>query len=209
MFIMKKRFLGILTCLIVFFLIGCGNLSQTLKSENATSNQESIEVESTTIVNKELVVYFSWSGNTAKVASKIQNETGADSFEIVPEQPYTEDYNTLLDIAKKENDNKARPEIAGKIENIDDYDVIFLGFPNWWGDMPMIVYSFLDKYDLSGKIIAPFCTSGGSGFSNTLSEIKTLEPNANVVEGLQVEGSRADDSRESISGWLQKINMNK
>lgn len=206
---MKKRFLGILTCLIVFFLIGCGNLSQTLKSENATSNQESIEVESTTIVNKELVVYFSWSGNTAKVASKIQNETGADSFEIVPEQPYTEDYNTLLDIAKKENDNKARPEIAGKIENIDDYDVIFLGFPNWWGDMPMIVYSFLDKYDLSGKIIAPFCTSGGSGFSNTLSEIKTLEPNANVVEGLQVEGSRADDSRESISGWLQKINMNK
>ncbi|MBS5983914.1 MAG: NAD(P)H-dependent oxidoreductase [Clostridium butyricum] len=206
---MKKRFLGILTCLIVFFLIGCGNLSQTLKSENATSNQESIEVESTTIVNKELVVYFSWSGNTAKVASKIQNETGADSFEIVPEQPYTEDYNTLLDIAKKENDNKARPEIAGKIENIDDYDVIFLGFPNWWGDMPMIVYSFLDKYDLSGKIIAPFCTSGGSGFSNTLSEIKTLEPNANVVEGLQVEGSRADDSRESISEWLQKINMNK
>lgn len=195
--------------MIVFFLIGCGNLSQTLKSENATSNQESIEVESTTIVNKELVVYFSWSGNTAKVASKIQNETGADSFEIVPEQPYTEDYNTLLDIAKKENDNKARPEIAGKIENIDDYDVIFLGFPNWWGDMPMIVYSFLDKYDLSGKIIAPFCTSGGSGFSNTLSEIKTLEPNANVVEGLQVEGSRADDSRESISGWLQKINMNK
>lgn len=114
-----------------------------------------------------------------------------------------------MDIAKKENDNKARPEIAGKIENIDDYDVIFLGFPNWWGDMPMIVYSFLDKYDLSGKIIAPFCTSGGSGFSNTLSEIKTLEPNANVVEGLQVEGSRADDSRESISGWLQKINMNK
>ncbi|MDB2151468.1 flavodoxin [Clostridium butyricum] len=206
---MKKRFLGILTCLIVFFLIGCGNLSQTLKSENATSNQESIEVESTTIVNKELVVYFSWSGNTAKVASKIQNETGADSFEIVPKQPYTEDYNILLDIAKKENDNKARPEIAGKIENIDDYDVIFLGFPNWWGDMPMIVYSFLDNYDLSGKIIAPFCTSGGSGFSNTLSEIKTLEPNANVVEGLQVEGSRADDSRESISGWLQKINMNK
>lgn len=156
-----------------------------------------------------MVVYFSWSGNTAKVASKIQNETGADSFEIVPKQPYTEDYNILLDIAKKENDNKARPEIAGKIENIDDYDVIFLGFPNWWGDMPMIVYSFLDNYDLSGKIIAPFCTSGGSGFSNTLSEIKTLEPNANVVEGLQVEGSRADDSRESISVWLQKINMNK
>lgn len=206
---MKKRFVAISACLMVLLLVGCGNISKTLKSENATSNPKSIEAESTTTGNKELVVYFSWSGNTAKVASEIQNETGADSFEIVPKQPYTEDYNTLLDIAKEEKDNKAHPEISGKIENIEDYDVIFLGFPNWWGDMPMIIYSFLDQYDLSGKTIAPFCTSGGSGFSNALSEIKILEPNANVVEGLHIEGSRAADSKDSISKWLQKINVNK
>lgn len=178
---MKKIFSIISSCLMVFLLIGCGNETKNSNSENVTSSKQSSEEESTKVGNKELVVYFSWSGNTAKVASEIQNQTGADIFEIVSKQPYTDDYNTLLNIAKEEKNNQARPEISGKIENIDDYDVIFLGFPNWWGDMPMILYSFLDRYDLSKKTIAPFCTSGGSGFSNTLSEINTLEPDRKSV----------------------------
>ena len=130
-------------------------------SEEATESETELEDMAVTGV----VVYFSWSGNTEAVAAEIQNQTGADTFRLVPAEPYTDDYDALLDIAQEEQRNGARPAIFGSIENFDSYEVVYLGFPNWWGDMPMILYSFLDDYDLSGKTIVPFVTSGGSGFS--------------------------------------------
>lgn len=154
-----------------------------------------------------LVLYFSWSGNTEAVATEIQRQTGADIFKLVPAEPYTDDYNTLLDIAQAEQRNDARPVILGSVENMDAYDTIYLGFPNWWGDMPMILYSFLDDYDLSGKTIAPFCTSGGSGFSGTMSTIRSMEPEATVLEGLHIGGSSANEAGSAVTGWLSDLGL--
>ncbi len=152
-----------------------------------------------------LVVYFSWSGNTENVANAIADQTGADVFEIVPEEAYIDDYNALLDIAKQEKESGARPAIAGSIENIGQYDIIYVGYPNWWSDMPMILYTFFDSYDLSGKTIAPFCTSGGSGLSGTVDSIKGLEPDAEVLGGLHIGSSSASDPENAVSDWLGSL----
>lgn len=153
-----------------------------------------------------LVVYFSWSGNTEAVAQEIQRQTGADLFEIVPAEPYTDDYDELLDIAQEEQSSNARPAIADTVD-LSGYDTVFLGFPNWWGDMPMIIYTFLDEYDLSGKTVAPFNTSGGSGFSGSLDTIAEMEPDAEITEGLSLGSSEAEDCADTVSGWLGSIGL--
>lgn len=152
-------------------------------------------------------MYFSWSGNTESVAKEIENQTGADVFRIVPTEAYTDDYDTLLDIAQKEQQSGARPAISGSIENFDSYEIVYLGFPNWWGDMPMILYSFLDDYDLSGKTIVPFVTSGGSGFSNTISTIENMEPNALVLDGLSLLNSQTDAPHDAVADWLSGLGL--
>lgn len=157
--------------------------------------------------SRALVVYFSWSGNTENVANSIAAQTGADMFRIVPAEPYVDDYNTLLDIASEEKQNGARPEIADSIEDLGQYDVIYAGFPNWWGDMPMILYSFFDSYDLSGKTIAPFCTSGGSGLSDTVNSIKALEPEAEVLEGLHIRDSASSNPDSAVGEWLERLGL--
>ena len=169
-----------------------------------TPSESTAETEPET-ESRSLVVYFSWSGNTRNVAESIQQQTGSDLFEIVPKTPYSTDYNTVVDDAKVEQQNNARPEIDGSIENLDDYDTIYVGFPNWWGDMPMILYTFFDTYDLSGKTVALFCTSGGSGLSNTVNEVKELEPNANVTEGLHIGSGASSDPDNAVAQWLEKI----
>lgn len=187
--------------------------SESSMAEQETSDSESSaadesETETTpagTDGSNALIVYFSWSGNTENVANAIAAQTGADVFEIVPEEAYTSDYNTLLDIATEEKASGARPAIAGSIEDIAQYDVIYVGYPNWWSDMPMILYTFFDSYDLSGKTIAPFCTSGGSGLSNTVNSIRELEPEAEVVEGLHIGSSSASDPEKAVSDWLGSL----
>lgn len=166
-------------------------------SENISGSEEGKNM-------KALIVYFSWSGNTEAVAGEIQRATGADMFELIPGTPYTDDYNALLSIAQNERRSGTRPAISGGVDDLSDYDVIFLGYPNWWADMPMIVYTFLDTYDLSGKTIAPFCTSGGSGLSGTLNTIRNMEPQANVLDGLHVGGSSASNSSAAVTRWLQR-----
>ena len=154
---------------------------------------------------KSLVVYFSWSGNTENVAKSIQSQTGSDIFEIVPKTPYSTDYNTVVDDAKVEQQKSARPEIKDTIPNIADYDTVYVGFPNWWGDMPMILYTFFDTYDLSGKTVALFCTSGGSGLSNTVNEVKELEPNATVTKGLHIGSGASANPDSAVKSWLDEI----
>lgn len=154
----------------------------------------------------ELIAYFSWSGNTEAVAQEIQAQTGADLFEIVPAEPYTDDYNELLDIAQEEQSSDARPAIAETVD-LSGYDTVFLGFPNWWGDMPMILYTFLDEYDLSGKTIAPFNTSGGSGFSGSLDTIAEMEPEAEITEGISLGCGEAEDCADEVAEWLVNMGM--
>lgn len=155
-----------------------------------------------------LVVYFSATGTTKAVAETLADLQGADLFEIVPEQPYTDEdlnYNDRTTRATAEQDDPdARPAIAQAIDNLDDYDTIYVGYPIWWGDMPRIMYTFFDAYDLSGKTIAPFCTSGGSGLSGTQATIAELEPEATVLDGLHVSG----DTEGALSDWLTEIGLN-
>ena len=146
-------------------------------------------------------------GNTGVVADMIAQATGADLFSIrtVEQYPYT--YDATLHQGQQEHSDGARPELATHLENLDSYDTIFLGFPNWWGDMPMAVYSFLDEVDLSGKTVIPFVTSGGSGFSNTISTIQQMEPQATVQEGLSISGSSATGAQQQVESWLSELGL--
>ena len=177
----------------------------TEESASLGSASETNPEPETEGIVKELVVYFSWSGNTQSVATEIQNQTGADVFRLVPVESYTDDYDALLEIAQEEQRNGARPKISGSIENFENYEVIYLGYPNWWGDMPMILYSFLDDYDLSSKTIIPFVTSGGSGFSDTISTIKSMEPDAEVLDGLSLGSSQAAEPESAVTDWLNGL----
>lgn len=209
----KKIFAVMMACMLMFALTACGSTGNNTEepsvldsgmSKAPVTEEESAPKDTETA---ELVVYFSWSGNTESVAVEIQNQTGADVFRLVPAEPYTDDYDELLDIAQEEQKNGARPAISGSIENFDSYETVYLGFPNWWGDMPMILYSFLDDYDLSGKTVVPFVTSGGSGFSNTLSTIQSMEPDADVLEGLSLGSSQASNPEDAVKDWLSGLGL--
>ena len=206
-----KKLIGIfMAAVLVVSLAACGGNTKrsTKENENGQALTESNSGDTKQTANtdsKALVVYFSWSGNTEKVAKSIQRQIGADIFEIVPETPYSDDYDTVVDLAKKEQQQNARPAIKDKIDNIADYDTVYVGFPNWWGDMPMILYTFFDDYDLSGKTISLFCTSGGSGLSDTVNEVKELEPEATVTEGLHIGSSAASSPDDAVAKWLEKI----
>lgn len=180
----------------------------TTKPQNPSvttmTSKEEISKPSEDEVN-EIVVYFSWSGNTENVAKEIASQTDAAIFEIIPETPYSEDYDTVVNLAKKEQSDNVRPEIAKEIENFEEYDVFYIGYPNWWGDMPMILYTFFESYDFSGKTIAPFCTSGGSGLSNTVADIKSLENEATVTKGLHIGSGASDNPTEAVTNWLQAM----
>lgn len=144
-------------------------------------------------------------GNTGVVAAMIAEATGAELFSIQTVEQYPDSYDATIDQGQEEQSADARPELATHVENLDDYDVIFLGFPNWWGDMPMAMYSFLDEVDLSGKTIVPFVTSGGSGFSNTISTIESMESGATVQEGLSISGSSAVNAQDQVTEWLNGL----
>lgn len=150
-----------------------------------------------------LIIYFSCTGNTKAAAEEIQKQTGADMFEIVPEIPYTaEDLNYNDDDSRanqEQSDDSARPVISGSIEDFDSYEIVFVGYPIWWGTLPKIVNTLLDTYDFSGKTVIPFCTSGGSGIGTSVSVIREAEPEASVLDGLRV-GNNSD-----IAGWLEEV----
>lgn len=194
---MKKIFFTVAVFAMILTFTACGSSSD---GEGGSTMQYSDVSETTG--SKSLVVYFSWSGNTENVAKSIQRQTEADLYEIVPKVPYSDDYDTVVELAQEEQDENARPEIAGDINGLNDYDIVYIGFPIWWGDMPMILYSFFDDHDLSGKTIAPFCTSGGSGLSNTVKTIKELEPDAVVTDGLHIGNGDASEADDIVADWL-------
>lgn len=151
---------------------------------------------------KVLIVYFSWGGNTAGIAEEIQDQTDADLFEITLVNPYSSDYNTVLDEAQRDQNEQARPELAAHVENMDEYDTILLGYPNWWASIPMPIASFLEEYDFSGKTIIPFCSHGGGRFGQSLTAIAKLAPDATMGEALAVHYSGGSSLSDDITEWL-------
>lgn len=146
-------------------------------------------------------------GNTEYIARIISEATGGDLFAIKTEQIYPGSGKALVDAARKEQTDGARPKLATHIGNLKDYDVIFVGYPNWWFDMPMPLYTFFEEYDFKGKTIIPFCTHGGSRFSQSVETIVALEKNATVVKGPSVTDSGAPQARQRIYNWLREQNL--
>ena len=151
-----------------------------------------------------LIAYFSWGGNTRGIAEEIQSQTGADLFEITLVNPYSSDYNTVLDEAQRDQNEQARPKLASHVENMDDYDTIILGYPNWWASIPMPLASFLEEYVFSGKTIIPFCSHGGGRFGQSLTAIAKLAPDAQMGEGLSVHYSGGNSLPGDVSEWLEE-----
>lgn len=143
-------------------------------------------------------------GNTEKVAKVIAKETGAELFKIEQKVPYAQDYQTCIGQAKKDLNNHARPEITDIPYDISEYDEIYLGYPNYWGDLPMAVYTFLEALQWDGKIIHPFCTHEGSGSGQTVHKIESVCKGAVVTKGLAIYGSEAGESKDVILGWIEK-----
>lgn len=147
-------------------------------------------------------------GNNEYVAQLIQRETGGDLFAIETEQEYPTTHDPLLESAYNEKADNARPALATQIENLDSYDVIFLGYPNWNGDLPMPLYTFLEAYDFSGKTIIPFTVHGGSGFSRTIQTIAELQPNATVVtDGLAISRNSVTESEGDVVDWVNGLSL--
>ena len=174
-------------------------------NEAEESNTASEQTKNDT---KILVVCFSATGNTKAVAEKIVEVTGADYFEIIPAEPYSEDdlnYNDDNCRANREQQDKnARPSISGSIENMDQYEVVLIGHPIWWGMEPRIMNTFMESYDFSGKVLANFCTSGGSGIATSTENLKALSPNANWLEGKRLSGSSDTDE---IQEWIDSLKL--
>lgn len=147
-------------------------------------------------------------GNVEFLATIIQDTVGGDLFQIEAVQQYPLEHDALVEQAAREQDENARPELATHIDNLEQYDTIFLGYPNWWGDLPMPLYTFLEEYDLSGKTIIPFCPHGGSGFSRTESTIAQLQPGATVSEnGLTISRNDVAQSREEVAQWAAGLGL--
>ena len=151
---------------------------------------------------KILIAYFSWGGNTEGVAAEIQRQTGADIFEITMVNPYSSDYNTVLAEAQRDQNAQARPELANHVDHMDEYDIVMIGYPNWWASIPMPVASFLEEYDFSGKTILPFCSHGGGRFGQSLTAIAKLAPNAAMGEALSIHYSGGSELSGDVANWL-------
>lgn len=151
-----------------------------------------------------LIAYFSWGGNTRGIAEEIQAQTGADLFEIELVTPYSTDYNTVLDQAQQDQNEQARPELSTHVEDMEQYDTIILGYPNWWASIPMPVASFLEEYDFSGKTILPFCSHGGGRFGQSLTAIAKLVPDATLMEGLAISYSGGSSMPDDVAAWLEQ-----
>lgn len=218
---MNKKIIIILVLVLViigsslFFLFN-GRSKENSTNENMPESNQNVE-ESEKEENSEndslastnsIVIYFSATGNTERIANMIGNVTGSSVIQIVPADPYTdEDLNYSDDDCRanrEQNDDDARPEIANTIDNLESYDTIYLGYPIWWGDVPKIVLTFLDTYDLEGKTIIPFCTSGSSGISTSISTLRNYNSNINVLDGRRFSTS---DDESDISEWIGDLDL--
>jgi len=144
-------------------------------------------------------------GNTEVAANMIKEITDGELFHIDTVNEYPEDYTETTNVAKQELRDNVRPELLDHVEDMDSYDVIFLGYPDWWGTMPMAVFTFLEEYNFSGKTIIPFCTHEGSGLGHSEKDIAQLCPKATILKGLAIHGTRVNAAKKDVTNWLSKI----
>ena len=192
------------------FLVARNLGSKSVGIDNNVTNEKGKEGQTSLDSSKVLVVYFSETGNTQKLAKLISDRVGGDFVRIETVQTYPTEYQELADFAKNERDKDIHPELKDLDINIDDYDTIFIGYPIWWYQMPMAMYTFFDTYDFDGKTIVPFNTHEGSGNGGTYDDIAKLEPKATVLEGLPIRGGdMANDQLSTVDNWLNKLGFNK
>lgn len=216
----KKIVLGILLLIGLLILTGCGD--KKIDNEAESKANEILNTKKETRENKEsktLIVYFSRTGenynvgnikvgNTAMMASYIKEYLNADSFEIVPKIKYPDNYDKCTELAKKELNNNERPEIENTVSNFDEYDTVFIGYPIWWGDLPMVVYTFLESHDFEKKTVIPFNTHEGSGSAGTYEKLRTKLTTAKVeTNGLALTGeeARTEKGKEKTIKWLEEV----
>lgn len=223
---MKKLISVLLSCGLIFAFAGCSQQGNTEAGNTPTeppatmvSTEEPTEPDSTeepsegtenqeeTAGSNILIAYFSWSGNTEQVAQEIQSQTGGDLFEIVPAEPYPDDFDETADRWHEERDSDARPAISGQIEDMSNYDIIFLGYPIWSSDLPTVNRTFLEQYDFAGKTIIPFCTHGGSSFGNSTNRIAELAPEAEVLDGYETYGTDVADCADEVAKWISDLGL--
>ena len=191
------------SCLFFFFN---KRFEENNANQNARENSQNVE-ENLTNTNS-VVIYFSATGNTERIANMIGDVTCSSVTKIIPADPYTdEDLNYSNDDCranKEQNDDDARPKIENTIDNIESYDTIYLGYPIWWGDVPKIILTFLDIYNLNGKTIVPFCTSGSSDISTSVNTLRNYNSNINVLDGRRF--STLNDESD-ISNWISELGL--
>lgn len=156
---------------------------------------------------KILIAYFTRSGNTEKIADMIQNKTGGTKFKIETVKTYPEDYSGVLAEASKEKEENARPELKTKVDNMENYDIIFVGYPIWHGDTPMAIKTFLESYDFTGKKLIPFCTSGSSSPQTSFNSVKESASGAEVLEGFWTRGSNVSNARNGVNQWIDRLEI--
>lgn len=191
-----RRIVSLLSVITITFIL-VGIVAQTAFAEEGSGMSTSFKDK------KILVVYFSHTGNTRNIANQIHERTGGDIVEIKTVIPYTNDYDSLVEQAKKELASGFNPELQTKVGNFESYDVIFIGYPIWCGTFPAPVKTFLLSYDFSGKVIVPFCTHGGGGPGQSVTNLKAICPDSTFLEGLVVRGSTVKDARAEVLEWLQ------
>ena len=209
---MKKFAALLLTFAMAVSLAACAENSEP--TETSAPGTESSITESSAGTDTEsagsqvLVAYFSATGTTKGVAENIAGGLGADLYEIVPEEPYTDadlDYHDDNSRSTVEMNNpSSRPAISGSVENMEQYSIVFIGYPIWWGEAPRIVSTFMESYDFSGKTIVPFCTSGGSGIGSSASNLEELTTGAAWLDGQRLSGS---DSQDTVMEWVNSLGL--
>lgn len=204
---MKKFTAFLLTFLMSVSLVACAGSSESPEAETESKTAQS-ETNTETEGTKVLVAYFSATNTTEGVAQHIANGLNADLYEIVPEDPYTDaDLNYNDDNSRSTiemNDASSRPVISGSVENMEQYDIVFIGYPIWWGEAPRIVSTFMESYDFSGKTIVPFCTSGGSGIGSSASNLEQLTSGTTWLDGRRLNGS---DSQDTVMEWVNGLGL--
>lgn len=206
---MKKFLLALLVMLV--FVTGCSSNNQSNNDEssgNTNESQDATNDQRTTEDSNILIAYFSKTGNTEAIAQEIQSLTNGTLVEIETVEPYPDSYSETVDIAESEKEANARPEISTTVDNMDQYDTIFIGYPIWWYTYPQVILTFFDNYDLTGKTIVPFVTHGGSGMSGTEDDMREYlsDKDVTVLDGLAV--SRNDieeDQSQTVTNWLEEL----
>jgi len=181
---------------------GAGAGSATSSASSASASAAS--ASSSAPASKSLIVLWSWSGNTLKMAERLSELSGAEIYRIEAADPYPEDYNACADRAKQERDDKVYPAIANPIENWADYDTVFMGYPIWWYELPMIVQGFVRDHDWAGKTIVPFNSHEGSGNGGTYDDLREMT-GATVLDGLAIRGEDVASSLDKVDSWYASL----